>query len=100
MAAKIRAFLYKKDPSQVGGGIYEMVACFPAIGVHVPFSYHAHDGDYDLEAVGEPTVCDCSCESYSGTMEDFSKERGIHDYEVIEIVTKAYAFSERIRVPR
>lgn len=92
---RIPVFVYKQDESQVGSGVYAMVACFHTIGVHVPFSCYSHHGDEDLREVGEATACNDSCRNRSGQMEDFSKERGIHEHEVTRIVEKAHAFSAR-----
>ncbi len=100
MSIGLPVFVYKQDSSQVGSGVYPAVACFVALGVHVPFTYYFHAGDSGLREVGEPLVCDGSCENQSGLMEDFSKERTDHDYEVTEIIVKARAFSERARKRR
>ncbi|AKM78714.1 MAG: hypothetical protein UY31_C0038G0004 [Candidatus Wolfebacteria bacterium GW2011_GWE1_48_7] len=94
---RIPVFLYKKDHSQVGSGVYEMIACFCALGVHIPFSYYAHAGDHDLESVGEPITCDGSCKDNPGSFKDFSQKRDFHDYEVKRIIEAATSFSSRMR---
>ncbi len=95
MSKRVPVFVYKQDQSQVGSGMYPAVACFVTLGIHVPFTYHFHAGDSDLREVGEPLVCDGSCEQQPGDMEDFSKKRTDHDYEVTRIVETALAFSGR-----
>ena len=81
METRIPAFVFKEDPGQFGDGTYSMVACFPALGVHVPFTIYAHSENEYLRAIGEPTECDGSCESqHHGHLEDFSKEGHVYDY--------------------
>lgn len=89
---KTLAFVYKVDPTQVGNGIYPMVACFPALGVHVPYTFEAHSENEYLESVGEPTPCDGSCANRHGEMEDFSQERHDSSHGVEKIVAAALSF--------
>lgn len=89
---KIPVFVFKTDPEQVGNGIYSMVACFTNLGVHVPYTFLAHSENEYLQSVGEPILCDSSCEHRRGHMEDFSKERHHSSYEVQKIIDGAKSF--------
>lgn len=90
---KIPVFVFKTNPGQVGNGTYSVIACFPTLGVHVPFTFEAHSENEYLKFVGIPFQCDNSCEGSNGHMEDFAKERHHSSYEVKEIAGKALVFN-------
>ena len=92
---KMPAFTYKLNPGQIGNGIYAMVACFPTLEVHVPFTFTAHSENEYLQDVGEAIPCDGSCKHYTGTMEDFCEERHHTSYSVRGIVKKATAYADK-----
>ena len=74
MKKKIPVFVYKKNSDQEGNGHYSMVACFVALGVHVPFAFYAHSENEYLKSVGKPIPCDGSCEYYEGSIKDFGEK--------------------------
>ncbi len=92
---RIPVFIFKKNPQQIGNGIYSMVACFPILEVHVPFTFEAHSENEYLQTVGKPTKCNGTCKHYHGRIDDFSEERHETDYSVESIVEKARAFAKR-----
>lgn len=95
MKKKIPVFVYKKNSDQEGNGHYSMVACFVALGVHVPFAFYAHSENEYLKSVGKPIPCDGSCEYYEGSIKDFGEKRDDADgYSVKEIIESANSFSE------
>ena len=91
--AKIDVFVWKTDPGQVGNGIYSMVACFMAMGVHVPFTFEAHSENEYLQNVGNPVACDGSCKNRDGNLEDFGASRHDSSYDVTRIVERAFKAS-------
>lgn len=89
---RMPVFVYKQDATQVGSGVYPAIACFCTLGVHVPFSYHYHAGESELQVVGDPTPCDDSCSGQNGAIEDFEAPRSSHDHSVEPIIEKARSF--------
>jgi hypothetical protein len=94
MVKKIPVFNFKQDPSQVGRGPYKMIACFVVLGVHVPYTVTIHDGEEYLNKVGEPSICDETCEQRQGTIENWSKERSDREHTVQSIIESAENFGK------
>lgn len=87
-------FTWKVDQDQCGNGLYQMVACFTGLAVHVPFIFEAHSENEYLRTVGKPIPCDGSCKHHQGMLEDFAEERHHSSYEVGKIVAKALAYKK------
>lgn len=95
--SRIPVFVYERGDSigQVGNGNYGLMACFVKKGVHVPFSIYCHSENEYINSVGKATACNGDCDSYTGHMKDWSKERCDSSYTVKEIIEKANKFKAR-----
>lgn len=70
-----KAYVFKVNQRQCGNGTYQMIACFPSLGVHVPYTFEAHSENECLQSVGKPIPCDDSCTHGLGHMENFVHEK-------------------------
>jgi hypothetical protein len=91
---KIPVFVWKKNRDQVGGGYYEMVACFVTLGVHVSFTVYSHSENDYLRGKPEASLCDGSCRHAQGHMDDYSKEGHHTDHARRPIVDAAMVFKK------
>jgi hypothetical protein len=100
--AKIKAFVFKKNPGQVGGGYYSLIACFPELGVHVHFTMYAHSENEYLDSLGKAVLCDGSCEEAKkrkkGKGISYNNFRREHDsdYNRTRIIEKAITFYRKL----
>ena len=89
---KMPAYVFKDEPWRIGDGLYHMTACFPTLGVHVPYTFFAHSENEYFKDVGEAMPCDGSCEQRQGSYHtSFEKEK---------VIEKAMAYAERQGNPR
>ncbi|MBP7822549.1 MAG: hypothetical protein KA034_01915 [Candidatus Moranbacteria bacterium] len=94
------AFVYKTDPSQVGSGLYQLVACFLTLGICVPFTIEVIRENEELKEVDLPILLGPQCFDRQGHLEDFSKPHHESSYDRTRVLSIARQFVEKLSSSR